>query len=192
MPFPSLTWNDLLPPNVRQELDQFTSLIEGYLRSQHKDSGAHSDVTADSVASTDGYTEHDRTVALGDWTLIPFAASRFTASGGQTWTLTSGDQTRLAYTLVGHTCTVSFVLVTTSVSGACVTLSIALPTGLVAKTANVGTFACSDNGTTGFGVVSVAALGTALLLTKDVAGTFTWTAAANTSTFSGTFSFEVS
>ena len=192
MPFPGLTFNDMLPPNIRQEFEQFTSLLHGYLGDQHKDNGSHKDVTADSVASTDGYAEHDRSVNLGDWQTVRFLAGNFTASGGNNWTLTSGDQSRFAYTLVGHTMTVAFRFDTTSVSGISATLSVTIPDGYVSAAVNAGTIAFSDNGTLGSGVVAVTAGGTTLNFTKDVAATGTWAVAANTTAIYGTFSFEVS
>lgn len=51
MAWPSVTWGNLLPAAVRQELEQFAALLQGYLSSQHKDDGSHSDITADSVTT---------------------------------------------------------------------------------------------------------------------------------------------
>jgi hypothetical protein len=53
MPFPSGTYiNQIADPAVRAELEQLYSLFQGYLSTEHKDSGAHAAVTADSVAAT--------------------------------------------------------------------------------------------------------------------------------------------
>jgi hypothetical protein len=53
MPFPSGTYiNQITDPAVRAELEQLYSLFQGYLSTEHKDSGAHAAVTADSVAAT--------------------------------------------------------------------------------------------------------------------------------------------
>lgn len=49
MPYPSLTFANLLESATRTELEQFVSLLQGYLSEQHKDDGSHSAVTADSV-----------------------------------------------------------------------------------------------------------------------------------------------
>lgn len=49
MPYPTLTFPQMLDNATRQELDQFISLLQGYLSAEHKDDGTHSAVTADSV-----------------------------------------------------------------------------------------------------------------------------------------------
>lgn len=49
MPYPSLTFAQLLDNATREELEQFVALLQGYLSSEHKDDGSHSDLTADSV-----------------------------------------------------------------------------------------------------------------------------------------------
>jgi hypothetical protein len=49
MPFPSLTFANLLENATRAELEQLVSLFVGYLSAQHKEDGSHSDITADSV-----------------------------------------------------------------------------------------------------------------------------------------------
>ena len=49
MAYPSLTFAELLSSATRAELEQFVSLLQGYLSQQHKEDGSHSDVTADSL-----------------------------------------------------------------------------------------------------------------------------------------------
>lgn len=49
MPFPTLTFAEMLSNSTREELQQLLALLEGYLRVEHDDSGRHTDVTADSV-----------------------------------------------------------------------------------------------------------------------------------------------
>lgn len=53
----------------------------------------------------------------GDWITPTFAAGTYTASGSQTWTLTSGDVTGQAYWLRGRSLDISYALDTTSVGG---------------------------------------------------------------------------
>jgi hypothetical protein len=80
--------------------------------------------------------ERNRTTALGEWTSVAFAAGNFTASGSMTWTVASGDQTTYAYTLIGKTMTLSFVIENSTVGGTGSTeLRIAIPGGFTpAKT----------------------------------------------------------
>jgi hypothetical protein len=49
MPYPSLTFTQLLNNATKMELEQLIALFQGYLSAQHKDDGSHGDVTADSL-----------------------------------------------------------------------------------------------------------------------------------------------
>lgn len=49
MPYPSLTYENLLDNLTRAELQELVALIQGYLSQQHKEDGSHADVTADSL-----------------------------------------------------------------------------------------------------------------------------------------------
>ena len=51
MAWPGLTWRNLLEAGTRQELDQFVSLLAGYLAVQHKDDGSHGHITFESLDS---------------------------------------------------------------------------------------------------------------------------------------------
>lgn len=53
MAWPSLTWGNLLPSAVRQEWEQFTALLQGYLSTQHRDDGTHLHITAESIVVGD-------------------------------------------------------------------------------------------------------------------------------------------
>jgi hypothetical protein len=70
-----------------------------------------------SVVTADGVYEHGRAEAMGEWHDVPYNAANFTASVGS-WTVGSGDVNTYAYTLVGQTMFLSFVIFTTSVSAA--------------------------------------------------------------------------
>lgn len=49
MPYPSLTFANLLDNATKQELEQFISLLQGYLSQEHDEDGHHGDITALSV-----------------------------------------------------------------------------------------------------------------------------------------------
>ena len=51
MPFPGLTFAELLDNATREELEQFVALLEGWLRKQHKHDGSHGAITADSLTA---------------------------------------------------------------------------------------------------------------------------------------------
>jgi hypothetical protein len=52
MPYPSLTFAAQLSQATRAELEQFISLLQGYLSTQHNDDGSHAAITATSVTAT--------------------------------------------------------------------------------------------------------------------------------------------
>jgi hypothetical protein len=56
MPYPSLTFAELLENATRAELEQFVSLLQGYLSAQHNDDGSHTDITGDSLTVTGDVT----------------------------------------------------------------------------------------------------------------------------------------
>jgi hypothetical protein len=65
MPYPSLTFAELLENSTRVELEQFVSLLQGYLSAQHNDDGSHTaitvsgDVTAEGDGTFDGNVTAD-------------------------------------------------------------------------------------------------------------------------------------
>lgn len=83
MPYPNGTYiNQIQDPAVRAELQQFYSLLQGYLSAQHKDDGSHAAVTADSVADagdltaataeiTGAITAEASRIAIGDISVPP-------------------------------------------------------------------------------------------------------------------------
>jgi hypothetical protein len=50
-----------------------------------------------------GFQEHGRAANLGDWTATTFAATDYSANGGSTFTVTSGEVATNKYTEIGHT-----------------------------------------------------------------------------------------
>ena len=66
MPFPATTWGRLLEPGARQEAEQFAALLQGFLSEQHKDTGAHSAITADSIDVTGDVTVGEDVIVSGE------------------------------------------------------------------------------------------------------------------------------
>lgn len=127
----------------------------------------------------------------GEWSDVAFSAGNFTAGGAQTWTLTSGDQTSYAYTLIGHTMTLAVALDTTSVGGTPnPELRIAVPLGLtVAGRSIINTFWGIDNGVVTVGRL-VAGVGNAYISVFNQAGA-NWTASANNTAVQGQITFSI-
>jgi|SRR5215831_4136970 len=64
-----------------------------------------------------GVYERNRTVAMGEWTDVPFNAADFGGSGSLTWTVTAGNIITRRYALVGKTMVYSAYIQGSSVGG---------------------------------------------------------------------------
>ena len=143
------------------------------------------------VSTSGALFERSRSTAMGEWTSVAYNASNFTTSGG-TWTVESADQVTLAYTLVGKTMTIAFVLNNTSVSTAGATLSIAIPDGFTAARTTFGASAPPvDNGSavTG-GTIQVASAGATVMLVSKLGGA-AWADSTINTSVRGELTFEV-
>ena len=89
--------------------------------------------TAD-IMATGGYYERSRNKRLGEWTTVAYASGNFTASNSRTWTVASGDQRTYKYMLIGKTMWLTVTIDTSSVSGTCSNLFVAIPGGFAAAT----------------------------------------------------------
>jgi len=81
------------------------------------------------VTNTGQLKERARTVALGEWIDIPYAAGNYTPAA---WVVAAGDQLTLSYTLIGRTCILNFRLETMSVTTAQTELALTLPAAITA------------------------------------------------------------
>ena len=123
------------------------------------------------------------------FTAVTFNAGDYTAQSG-TWTVGSGDVNSFNYLLLGKMMTVTFNLVTTSVSATPVDLRILVPAGkTISKRADTAGI-CSDNGGTRTYCQIVAASGTSLQIFFP-AGAATWAASTNATDVTGETTFEV-
>ena len=141
------------------------------------------------IVTNRAYFERGRTVAVGEWTAVPYNAGNFTASAG-TWTVDSGDQLAYAYTLVGKTMTLAFDIVGTDVSAGAI-LRIAIPGGYTAARRTRTPISVRDNGTygTGFAIVKPSQAYVECVASQAAAN-FAITAGDNTDV-NGEITFEV-
>lgn len=144
-------------------------------------------------ASAGGYFERARTVAMGEWIAVAFAAGTYTGNGAMTWTLTSPDQVSLRYMLVGHTMFLEWSIATSTVGGTPnIGLRIAIPGGFTTSTTALfrGTHSYSDNG--GAQLIGTARLSTTGTdITLEKADESNWTASTNLTATTGAVWFEV-
>jgi len=142
----------------------------------------------------DGVYTKNRTIAEGHWTSVTFASGNFTASGSLTWTVESADQVVLAFTLIGQTMTISFIIDNTSTGGsASNTLKIAIPASKTA-TGRVEVVCFTDDaggGLSAGGIVLVTAGGTTIDIFKDATGANWSNAAVNNTDVRGQITFDV-
>jgi hypothetical protein len=122
---------------------------------------------------TGAMRERNRSFAMGATQAVSYNGGNFTASGGATWTVESGDQTTFNYSLVGDTMTVRARLTTTSITVATpLTLLIAIPNSMTAQ--ETFSILCSllDNGTTRTGFVQVTSGNTTIAISRQDGGNF--------------------
>lgn len=119
------------------------------------------------IAATGAFYELGRAQGLGYWTDIAFNAANYTGTGGMTWTVAAGNQLTYAYTLIGGTAIVSFVIQGAAIGG---TLSnvliITLPFSAGGRY-SIGTMNYGDPGGASAGVAQVNAGGNQILLLKS-------------------------
>ena len=166
-------------PFLNDLIDGLIAAITSAWQAQHTADGAHVVIT-----------ERGRTVPLGTWTDLPSVATRFTASGTQTFTVTAGNVQVLKYAQVGLTTTIKFAILGASVGGAASPeLRIALPTGVRVKTRADAPYISLDNGTYAVGWVLATANVDYLIFYRDPPGA-NWTASAGASGMFGEIAFE--
>ena len=84
---------------------------------------------------------------------VPYASGNFTGSGSITWTVQEADHVRFRFAIIGKIARIQIQLESTSVSGTGSELRVKLPF----TTTATQTITCvvRDNGTYGFGFVSI-------------------------------------
>lgn len=128
----------------------------------------------------------------GAWITVAFSAGNFTATGGGSWTVASGDQTRYAYQVHGKTMRLSFSVLTSTVAGTVTSLNIAIPGGYTAAAINSGGYHLNDANTNyECGLWDMAASGTVVNLRRANAAGSNLSAAVNTTAVNGVIEFEV-
>lgn len=126
----------------------------------------------------------------GFWNPVEHASTYYTANGSMTWTVQAADQTTFAFTQMGKTLVVAFVLTSTTVGGvANSTLQITIPKGHVAARTMVAPVWISDNGTATTGIATVTANSTVIAIQRTDGANFAL--ATNTTAVRGQITLEV-
>jgi hypothetical protein len=69
VPYPAVTFAEILSQSTRQELEFFVSLLQGYLSQEHDENGRHTDITADSLV-VDEAIEAGGEVSVSDGSVV--------------------------------------------------------------------------------------------------------------------------
>jgi hypothetical protein len=169
---------------IVEQIDLILAGISGTWGVDHLDNGRHGNVRADS------YRERGRSIAVGEWETVPFAASRFTTNA-TAWTVVAGTQDVYKVMLIGMTMFVAFSIENTNVTGAGNELRIALPSGYISARRAQGSLAYSDAGSAQTaGVCDVTSDATYIRLFRSPSANWTATA-ANDTTVRGFIAIEV-
>lgn len=136
-------------------------------------------------------TERARSTPIGEWIAVTYAGGNFTANGGGSWTVDSGDQLTFKYMLVGKTMTISLVLDATSVTGTVTSLIVAVPGGFAAavKTGTVAIIYDNSSTVPGTGLFQINAAGTTFIVLKGDGTNFT--ASTNNTFLRVSITFEI-
>lgn len=114
-----------------------------------------------------GFQEFGRSARIGYWTNVAYSAGNFTANGGSTWTVDSGDQTTYQYTQVGNTMFVSLTLESTATTVAGPTqLIITIPASVSAAKKVEGACVVNIGGTMEMGKFVINASGTQIVVSR--------------------------
>lgn len=142
------------------------------------------------LSTSSSISERGRSTAMGAWTPVAHNAANFTANGA-TWTVSSTDQLRFAYALVGTTMIVLFEVIDTDVSAVTTELRIAIPGGFTSAGRARNTIVVRNAGgsTHTNGQAHVTA-GAAFIVCQDLSAN--WGIAAGNTSVIGTLIFEVS
>ena len=137
-------------------------------------------------------TERNRSTPMGEWVSPAYNSSNFTATGLMTWTVDSGDISTYAYTLVGKTLTVAFVIDSSSVGGTLsTTLNVKIPGGYTSAKYVYAIGRASDNGTAAASLCRTVPASSYIDFFKDTAGAANWSASTNNTSAACLITFEI-
>ena len=137
------------------------------------------------------FHEQNRAFGMGITQTRAYNAGDFTATGGGTWTVDSGDLTNFKYRVVGDTMWVNIGLASTSISGTVSTLTITIPGGATSQETAGGFCGLGDNSSTfALGLMTATATLNTLTVVKVDGSNFT--ASTNNTKVTCTIHFKVS
>ncbi len=110
------------------------------------------------VEAARGFRERSRAFNLGEWTAPAVTAGHFSGSGGMTWTVVPENVQTYAYTLVGKSMTLSWVIAGSMIAGqADKALQLTIPDGYTPNRLFRVPTGVLSNGVSGIGLAEAAA-----------------------------------
>lgn len=128
---------------------QIERIVAGVVTSFHKEH--NDDDTHGTIHASGPIFERERTVAIGDWIDVAFAATNFTGSASMTWTVTSAQQVAFSYLKLGTTIYLNYWIEGAALGGtASASLRLKLPENVrIAQYASAPFYAVNGAATTG-------------------------------------------
>lgn len=126
----------------------------------------------------------------GAWITPTYASGDYTAAGGGSWTVGSGDVTNYSYYLDGRNLKVNYKWDTTSMASTPTSVSAKIPGGYTSTKALDWYSVCNNNGTFHPGLSRVTASGTTMTFFSNEGGSG-WGNSTDNSEVGGSISFEV-
>ena len=128
------------------------------------------------------------------WSNFAFDAANFSASTGNHWTVASGDQKHIRYTVSGKVMTLTFSIFTTTVSNAPTYLTLKVPGGYTVESQADSFYShvfIRNGGATQSGVAFATQAGTTIRFYKDPSFTTAYTNETDLTGVFGTITFPI-
>lgn len=172
---------------IAQTFNQLVSGVTAGYHIEHAADDTHGNIHALTIS------ERARTIPLGEWITPVFQPTDFSTVAVGTWTVTSANLARFAYTLVGKTMTVAVYIVSSTITGGTPSfLTIKIPGGYKSAAYTFNACCVANAGTRAVGYLGVnPTTATDQGLIYIDSGTGSWSLAANNTSVFGELSFEV-
>ncbi len=113
-------------------------------------------------------------LTLNDWLDVAYNSGDYTASDSETWTVDMGDLDYYSYAVLGKTAMIQFSISTSTISGTCTELRIALPTLVGGVTDSIGFLEIQQGSGWQLSSCKVQAGGSYIICYNSVEGSTDW------------------
>jgi hypothetical protein len=142
--------------------------------------------------SGDATLDYVGVLTLNDWADVAYNSGDYTASDGETWTVDMADLDYYSYALLGKTALIQFAISTSTISGTCTELRIALPGLMGGLTDSIGLLAIQQGAGWQLSSCKVEAGGSDIICYNSVEGSTDWAAGSDDAYVRGTITVRLS